>query len=666
MCCVLFKCYANRVRCVLWLPVVGEIVLMLWTYYVYVVCLCYFTSDVIQETVALLVVYHALLALTLWAHCLSVTTRPRVPPQPFHYSEAQWSKLNTEFLWIERREEMESLRLRLGIRTIQASMGRGLLVYCQQCTLIKPDRCHHCSRCGVCVLKMDHHCPWINNCVGFHNYKYFLLFVFYCLAYCIFVPLTSLRFIIAFFVDLYNGVDVSGDYNRIQIILVFVFLIATAVALVPLLKLHWGLVSTNVTTLENTRPLGLVGKAPDMHLFDLGRAENLRQVFGHRPLLWLLPVFTSVGDGSHFPLRDDFMLERDGDFNKNKDSSLQDGVSGCNKNKDSSLQDGDSGCNKNRDSSLQDGDSGCNKNKDSSLQDGDSGCNKNKDSSLQDGDSGCNKNKDPSLQDGVSGCNKNKDSSLQDGVSGCNKNKDSSLQDGDSGCNKNRDSSLQDGDSGCNKNRDSSLQDGVSGCNKNKDSSLQDGDSGCNKNRDSSLQDGDSGCNKNKDSSLQDGDSGCNKNKDPSLQDGVSGCNKNKDSSLQDGDSGCNKNKDSSLQDGDSGCNKNRDSSLQDGVSGCNKNKDSSLQDGDSGCNKNKDSSLQDGDSGCNKNREETVMEGGCEDKKTDAALARDSADKNRTENSEYICPTRHCRRTPTKMADSVPVCNESRSTLSS
>ena len=30
-----------------------------------------------------------------------------------------------------------------------------------------------------CVKKMDHHCPWINSCVGHDNHASFTRFVFY-------------------------------------------------------------------------------------------------------------------------------------------------------------------------------------------------------------------------------------------------------------------------------------------------------------------------------------------------------------------------------------------------------------------------------------------------------------------------------------------------------
>ncbi|XP_022743033.1 probable protein S-acyltransferase 15 isoform X2 [Durio zibethinus] len=51
--------------------------------------------------------------------------------------------------------------------------------YCNKCAAYKPPRAHHCRVCRRCILMMDHHCLWINNCVGYWNYKAFFTLILY-------------------------------------------------------------------------------------------------------------------------------------------------------------------------------------------------------------------------------------------------------------------------------------------------------------------------------------------------------------------------------------------------------------------------------------------------------------------------------------------------------
>ncbi|GAA5906308.1 hypothetical protein JCM5296_000311 [Sporobolomyces johnsonii] len=210
--------------------------------------------------------------------------------------------------------------------------------FCRKCNVYKPDRAHHCSSCRRCILKMDHHCPWLGGgCVGWANYKFFLLFLLYTGALGAFIAGISFQELVNFVDDNDDGFDLAPVSWAIAALLGAIF--GFAVGLFGLYHLY--LAASNRTTIEAMEPpTSFTSTLPPSHLvpsssspastsirrlaaqlspkqrhrlsratrdlnvYDLGWKENLRLVFGGRERWWLwgVPWGWPPGDGQSFPI----------------------------------------------------------------------------------------------------------------------------------------------------------------------------------------------------------------------------------------------------------------------------------------------------------------------------------------------------------------------------
>ncbi|XP_075488501.1 LOW QUALITY PROTEIN: putative protein S-acyltransferase 12 [Primulina tabacum] len=232
-------------------------------------------------SVVLLALFHVLLVLLSWSYFMVLLKDPGSVP-------ANWKMLPQQNVLEDDNSVVSSISVVItNSATTNTSQGleRKPIGYCDRCQNGKPPRCHHCSICQRCVLKMDHHCLWVVNCVGAQNYKFFLLFVLYTFL----ETLLNTLVLLPNFINFFRGVKHhSSSPGKLAVtFLAFVLNLAFALSLLCFVVMHASLVLSNTTSVEvHEKQKGVRWK------YDLGWRKNIEQVFGNRKVFWLFPLFS--------------------------------------------------------------------------------------------------------------------------------------------------------------------------------------------------------------------------------------------------------------------------------------------------------------------------------------------------------------------------------------
>ncbi|XP_029624463.1 palmitoyltransferase ZDHHC7-like [Salmo trutta] len=172
------------------------------------------------------------------------------------------------------KDYMDSLQLKPG----------EVIYKCPKCCSIKPQRAHHCSICKRCIRKMDHHCPWVNNCVGEKNQRFFVLFTMY-------IALVSVYALCLSFLQVYSCVhdqwNECTDFSPPVAVMLMVFLCLEAFLFLTFTVVMFGTQihsicndETEIERLKNEKPTW------ERRL----RWEGMKAVFGGPPsFLWFNP-----------------------------------------------------------------------------------------------------------------------------------------------------------------------------------------------------------------------------------------------------------------------------------------------------------------------------------------------------------------------------------------
>jgi len=216
---------------------------------------------------------------------------------------------------------------------------------CVVCRVSRKMRSHHCKECGRCVDRLDHHCPWIDNCVGLGNQRSFYFFIvalfsviasFYYLVVLYFLDTVFPRIEHGSFSDFWNSLTTGSlgpEVEPVIVICLAAFDLIWLAFVGALVARHSAYMAVNVTTYEVLiRPQHVQrrfpkGKSRFWFLSDFG----ISQCISHCTNYWTLNMENDATDFLGQTPQDSFLAPGDretGGAKRNKGIAVPDGGGG--------------------------------------------------------------------------------------------------------------------------------------------------------------------------------------------------------------------------------------------------------------------------------------------------------------------------------------------------
>lgn len=232
------------------------------------------------------ILFNVFFVLALASYLRAACTDPGTP-ESTEWKNWSLKTVGTSDATINSRREGES-----EAASRKRGWAPGEMTKCEVCCKLRPERAHHCSLCGVCILRMDHHCPWVGNCIGWRNHKFFLLLNWWSALACL-VWLITLRGPNA--LEALNVFQLNSNASMIPMVgvvsTVVLFFVTAGMGAYSLT-----MAARNVTAIEEM----FQGDNPYSYSSCFDNLQQLCGALDYKLVLPLLPA--RRGDGTTFPV----------------------------------------------------------------------------------------------------------------------------------------------------------------------------------------------------------------------------------------------------------------------------------------------------------------------------------------------------------------------------